>query len=359
MASETEKIIKMKKATLVIMAAILFFHASTAQAQIAQCTGAKATTLPLSGEYGGFGQFVVTRQTIANPDASAPAPISVFIPSNATAQNKVPVVFFAHGFGGVSYQFYETLMRQLASNGYIVVFSPYTQSLFTTHTIRYNQLWNGFLAAVQQNAAIMDLNKVGFAGHSYGAGATPEMARRGVAQGWGGGGLFMFIIAPWYNWGANMEQIPANAKMIVQVYWDDETNQHLIGQNDVWNRLPQIAERRWQVIRTSQAYCSLNAGHGVPVTDGLGQTVAVTDGYDAWGVWRRLHALSDYTFTGGQAAKNVAFGIDSRMGRWRGIFGGRTISPLESTDVPVVNSQSSPSFTWSAKCTYAQGSPCP
>ena len=349
----------MKKIILILFLTIISFNASTVQAQIAQCTGFKTTTLPLSGEYGGFGQFTVTRQTIANPDATAPAPISVFIPNNATAQNKVPVVFFAHGFGGVSYQFYEKLILQLASNGYIVVFSPYTQNLFSTHTVRYNQLWNGFLAAVTQNAAIMDLTKVGFAGHSYGAGATPEMARRGVAQGWGAGGLFMFIMAPWYNWGTNMEQIPGNAKMIVQVYWDDETNQHLIGQNDVWNKLPQITERKWEVIRASQTFCSLSAGHTVPVTDGLGQTAAATDGYDAWGVWRRLHALSVYTFTNNQTAKNVAFGADNFMGRWRGIFGVRRISPLESYDAPVVNSQSNPSFLWSAKCTYAQGSPCP
>lgn len=349
----------MKKTSLVLILAILCFNAMPARAQIAQCTGFKTTTLPLSGEYGGFGQFTVARQTITNPDPSAPAPVSVFIPNNATAQNRVPVVFFAHGFGGTNYQFYETLMRQLASNGYIVVFAPYTANLFATHPTRYNQMWNGFVAAVAQNQAIMDTTKVGFAGHSYGAGATPEMARRAVAQGWGANGLFMFIMAPWYNWGVNMEQIPATTKMVVQVYWDDETNQHLIGQNDVWNRLPQIAERKWQVIRASQTYCSLNAGHSLPVTDGLGQTVAVTDGYDAWGVWRRLHALVDYTFTNNQTAKTVAFGADSKMGNWRGIFRVRQIAPLESTDAPVVNSQSSPSFLWSQKCTYALGSPCP
>jgi Chlorophyllase enzyme len=338
---------------------LLSFEAFVVKAQIVTCSLSKTTTLPLVGEYGSFGQSTVTRQIIPNPDPNAPAPISVFVPSNATVQNKVPVVFFAHGFGGTNYQFYETLMRQLASNGYIVVFSPYSSSILTTHTVRYNQLWNGFLTAVQQNAAIMNTTKVGFAGHSYGAGATPDMVRRGVAQGWGGNGLFLFVMAPWYNWGTNPEQIPAGAKMIVQVYWDDETNQHLIGQNDVWNKLPQITERKWQVIRASKTYCSLNAGHTVPVTDGLGQTAAITDGYDAWGIWRRLHALSDYTFTGNQTARNVAFGADSNMGKWRGIFGSRRISPLESTDAPVVNSQSTPSFLWSDKCTYAQGSPCP
>lgn len=349
----------MKKFALVLILAILCLNAAPVRAQIVQCTGIKDTTLPLSGDYGGFGQFTVTRQTIPNPDPSAPAPVSVFVPSNATAQNKVPVVFFAHGFGGTSYIFYEKLLLQLASNGYIVVFAPYTSSIFASHAARYNQIWNGFLIAVQQNAAIADTTKVGFAGHSYGAGATPEMARRGVAQGWGANGLFMFIMAPWYNWGTNMEQIPATAKMIVQVYWDDETNQHLIGQNDVWNKLPQITERKWQVIRASKTYCSLNAGHTVPVTDGLGQTEAVTDGYDAWGIWRRLHALSAYTFTNNQTAKNVAFGADANMGRWRGIFGVRQISPLESTDAPVVNSQSSPTFLWSQKCSYSLGAPCP
>lgn len=343
----------------VILTILFSFQTFRVKAQIAQCVGEKITTLPLSGEYGAFGGFSVTRQVIPNPDPDAPAPISVFIPGNASAENKVPVVFFAHGFGGISYQFYEKLMRQLASNGYAVVFSPYATSLSINHTGRYNQLWNGFLTAVQQNSAIIDTTRIGFAGHSYGGGATPEMARRGAANGWGANGLFMFIMAPWYNWGTNMEQIPANAKMIIQLYWDDESNQHLIAQNDHWNRLSHITERKWQVIRASKTFCSLNAGHSVPTTSGVEQTDGVTNGYDAWGVWRRLHALSDYTFTGNQTAKNIAFGVDAGMGRWRGIFGSRQISPIETTDSPVLNSQSSPFFLWGDKCNYAQGSPCP
>jgi hypothetical protein len=37
------------------------------------------------------------------------------------------------------------------------------------------------------------------------------------------------------------------------------------------------------------------------------------------------------------------------------IFGVRRIAPLESTDAPVVNSQSNPTFLWSQKCAYAFG----
>ncbi|HEV8159323.1 MAG TPA: dienelactone hydrolase family protein [Pyrinomonadaceae bacterium] len=144
----------MKKILLILILAILSVNAFTVRAQVAQCTGLKTTTLPLSGDYGGFGQFTVTRLSITN--TSLIDPISVFVPSNATAQNKVPVVVFAHGFGGTNYQFYETLMRQLASNGYIVVFSPYSSSIFATHATRYNQLWDGFQKAVQQLGNIMD-----------------------------------------------------------------------------------------------------------------------------------------------------------------------------------------------------------
>ena len=351
----------MKKILFLIILSVISLNILTVRAQaVAPCTQLKMTTLPPAGDYGSFGQFTVTRQTIPNPDPNAPAPISVFVPNNATAQTRAPVVFFAHGFGGVDYRFYETLMRQLSSNGHIVVFSPYTASIFTTHAARYNQLWNGFLTAAGQYGNIMDTSRVGFAGHSYGAGATPEMARRGVGQGWGANGLFLFVMAAWYNWGTNLSQIPASAKMVVQVYWDDGTNEHLISQNDIWNKLPQIVERKWQVIRASQTFCSLGAGHSVPVTEGLGQTDAATDAYDNWGVWRRLHALSDYTFTGNQPARNVAFGVDSFMGRWRGVFGVRRISPLEATDTPVLNTDIDADWKWANKCAVADfGTPCP
>lgn len=351
----------MKKILFLIILFVIFSNALTAHAQgVQQCTQLKLTTLPSAGDYGSFGRFAVARQTIPNPDKDAPAPISVFVPINATAQTRVPVVFFAHGYGGTNYQFYEALLRQLSSNGYIVVFSPYTANILTTHAARYNQLWNGFLAAARQYENIMDTSRVGFAGHSYGAGATPEMARRGAARGWGESGLFMFIMAAWYNWGTNLNQIPASAKMVVQVYWDDETNEHLISQNDIWNKLPQISERKWQVIRESRSYCALRAGHGVPVTDGLGQISSLTDAYDYWGVWRRLHALSDYTFTGNNAARAVAFGVDSFMGRWIGAFGVRRISPLESTDAPVMNTEIDADWKWRNKCLVADfGAPCP
>lgn len=323
------------------------------------CGDSKIITQPLMGEYGGPGAFAVARQTIDHPDPAVPADVSVYLPSNATTSNHLPVIFFAHGFGGFSFTYYDALLRRIASNGYIVVFAPYSPNALESHSTLYQQMWSGFQLAALQYGFLMDLTRVGFAGHSYGAGAVPELTRRSVAAGWGTNGIFMFVMAAWYSWGSNYEQIPATAKLIIQVYWDDQTNQHLISQNDVWNKLTHLTERRWQVIRSDRRQCFLYAGHGVPVTgdpgdDGDGGVNA----HDHWGVWRRIHALADYTFAGNTTAKPIALGDDTNMGFWR-LNGRRAVKPLETFSSPVTNSISSPRFTWSAKCFYSLGSPCP
>jgi hypothetical protein len=333
----------------------------TASSQPLPCGEANSRfiTQPLRDEYGGLGPHPVTRVSIQHPDPAVPAAVSVYLPSNASVSNRLPVIFFAHGFGGFAFSYYDALLRRIASNGYIVVFAPYSVNIFANHQTLYQQLWSGFQLAVAQYGSVMDTTRVGFAGHSYGAGAVPELTRRGVNAGWGSNGLFMFVMAAWYSWGSNYEQIPPSAKLIVQVYWDDQTNQHLISQNDIWNKLPQIIERRWEVIRSDRRQCFLYAGHGVPVSgdpgdDGDGGINA----HDHWGVWRRIHALADYTFAGNASAKAIAFGDDPQMGLWR-TNGRRAVTPLEASTSPVVNSTSSPRFTWGAKCLYAFGSPCP
>lgn len=327
------------------------------EAQTNPCAQLKATTSPT--DYGSIGKVAFTRQTIQAQISGAPAPVTVFLPNNASVTNKVPVIFFAHGFGGFYYQVYEGLLNQLASNGYAVVFAPYN-SIALTHAARYDQLWKGFQAAVAQYGNVLDTSKIGIAGHSYGAGAVPEMARRAIAEGWGGSDIFLFVMAAWYSWGTDYSSIPARAKLVVQIYWDDGTNEHLISQNDIWNRLPQITERKWQVIRAaSNCSCTLSAGHSVPVTAELpNSSDDGTDAHDLWGVWRRIHALADYTFNRNQAAKNIAFGDDANMGRWR-FCAKRPITPMQASSIPVINANQSATWRWSLKCHAADsGFPC-
>ncbi len=166
--------------------------------------------------------------------------------------------------------------------------------------------------------------------------------------------------AAWYSWGTDYSSIPARAKLVVQIYWDDGTNEHLISQNDIWNRLPQITEKRWQVIRTaSNCSCTLIAGHGVPVTaDVSTNSGGGTNAQDSWGVWRRIHALADYTFNHNQAAKNIAFGDDANMGKWR-FCTKHPVTPMQAANAPVVNASQSATWRWSLKCLAADsGVPC-
>lgn len=337
------------------LAILIFSTFFTVGAQTPPCLQLKATTLPAPGDYGGAGQFTVTRQTIQHTDPDVPAPISVFLPSNANPANRVPIVFFSHGNNSHNYLFFEGLLNQLASNGYIVVFAPSLSNPTITHPARYGQFWSGFQLAIQQYGNLMDTTRVGFAGHSIGGGAVPELARRGAAEGWGSNGFFLMPMAAWYSWGTDYTTIPATAKLVVQVYWDDVTNEHLISQNDIWNRLPQITERRWQVIRTARTTCELTAGHLLPMAPPT--PAARVDGLDYWGVWRRLHALSDYTFTGNLAARPVAFGEDTYMGRWR-LYAMRPIIPLEATDFPVLNTTINTQIRWLDRCIYARGFAC-
>ena len=92
---------------------------------------------------------------------------------------------------------YKTLINYLVSRGMIVVYSPYPNQLTPVQN-NLNIMFNGFDLAAQKYASRMDLTRVGFLGHSYGGGAVPSMARRGLAKGWGTNGAFMFPMAAWY-----------------------------------------------------------------------------------------------------------------------------------------------------------------
>lgn len=322
---------------------------------------ALATTAPAASTWGAPGAFTVTTQTFANPHPRANGPIVVYRPAG---QSSVPVLFFSHAFGATDPDLYLDLFQMLASQGYAVVYVPYPTVVVALRPMeeRYDVLFQGFQTAVTTLGSTIDTTRVGFFGHSFGAGATPELARRGfVTQGWGRNGRFMFIMAPWYSWGRLYNTLPTDVRTVIQVYADDEVNDHQTAVQDIWNRLPAGIERAWMTVRSDVCGCGLNASHTVPMTR-VGITMNpenTVNGHDRWVVWRRLHALAVYAFTQNAQARDVAMGPDADLGVFLGC-GRRAVRPLEVSRTTPLPAPCHPSrFPQSSRCMFADPGPCP
>lgn len=113
------------------------------------------------------------------------------------ASPKFPVVLFLQALDGNSPLHYIHLIYHIASRGSCVVFST-LDTMLVTHEIRYNQFWDGFSLAVDELSDRIDVSKVGFVGHSFGAGAALSIYKRAREAGWGEDGAFLFLMSPWF-----------------------------------------------------------------------------------------------------------------------------------------------------------------
>lgn len=270
---------------------------------------------PVSTGHGATGPYSMRDIQLENRHWSD-EPIHVFMPQGT--EGKRPTLFFSHAFGATSWtRGYADLMPHLVSQGYIVVYVPY-KTMRATMEERYATLWDGFLTAVQRHGESMDLSRVGFIGHSFGGGATPAMAYKGlVEKGWGKAGAFIFIMAPWYSFEISQEQLqefPADTRLTIQVYDRDTVNDHRMA-IDLFNNIDLAAENKsFQVIRShAHGEDEAIADHVLP---GKNPSLALK----SWGVFRQLDALADYVFTGDPEAKKIAAGQGSahqtEMGKW-------------------------------------------
>ncbi len=236
---------------------------------------------------GRSGPYTVTYENFENTAWAGGTPVNVFFPKEQTDPS--PVMFFSHGFGGSAWISYGTMIKHLVSRGFIVVYSPYPATAVTDSGL-YDIMWNGFQAAAERYASRMNLRKVGFIGHSFGAGAVPAMAWNGlVDKGWGKEGAFLFIMAPapaMRMTTAQFSSFPKYASMIVQSFNEDT-----------------IVDHRWAIdiftkigIPDSQkAYYNIVSGAVSPAGHTVPSDSEVND-LDIYAVRTPLDALIDYTF---------------------------------------------------------------
>lgn len=287
--------------------------------------------------FGGPGAYAVITETFPSPDWPEQV-VTVLRPDGAAGRR--PVWFFAHGFGGSDPALYRELLAHLASHGAVVVFSPYPASLLDVAG-NYAALFDGFTAAVERYPDRIDTSRVGFAGHSYGGGAVPALALRATRErGWGGDGLALLLLAPWYSYfvsDADLASFPARTQAVVQVYEDDGMNDHRMA-IDVFTHLNlPVGDKDYLMIRSDriEGY-KYSANHRVPTGAGAPGADARFNALDAWGVLRIAQALSASALEGDAAARAVALGNGAAGQTQMGVTAtGRGLRRMEETDTPV------------------------
>ena len=283
---------------------------------------------PSSG-YGKDGQYQVAKISFDSP-LYAGKQVEIFYPHGSMSPK--PTIFFSHPYGGEESEYNIGLFEFIARKGYTVVFAPYP-TFDVSIDDRYNTLWESFKKAVIDYPEIIDKTKVGFMGHSFGAGASFGLAFKAfVNEGWGEQGRFIFAMAQWYSFQLTpdqLQQFPSNTKLISQIYDDDVSNDHRMA-IDIFKHIsiPE-SEKDFILIRKSifTEYTYI-ADHVLP------NTRMAYDAYDYYGVYRLLDALIDYSFNNNAAAKNVALGNGGTEQVTMPSYNGQQLEPLVVTDDP-------------------------
>jgi len=314
--------------TFAIAVFIAVAISDTARGAIGECV-----TPPNDG-FGVTGPNPTQTSSLPHPTVNVPptrrAVVTVIAPADDPGLH--PVIFWSHAFGATEAVQYMGLMQQLASNGYVVVHSTYQTPPLSPFDVRlrYDQLWAGIEEAVDELGGPlgMDLSRVGFAGHSFGAGASVDMFRRGVLdRRWGSKGRFIATFAPGQIDGFTAQDaaaVPRTTKLLVEVFDDDEVNDHRAAIEDVWKPLAgsiRSVDREYALIRTAQhGSCRLPTNHSVPIEIALAGGTAVLDDYDVWAVRRKVHGIAACAFDRDRRGCRISIGEadppQEEMGRW-------------------------------------------
>lgn len=270
----------------------LFSAAQTYQGPIAK---------PTSG-YGSDGSNTVVNVSVINPIHAQD--VQVYYPAGTTSP--IPTLFFAHGFSLSSPVSYIGFINFLVSKGYCVVFAPYPIS----GSNRYDIMEQGFKAAATNLTTIIDTSKVGFIGHSFGAGAIFAIANNLITNdGWGNSGKFLVPIAQWYSYNITQTQLQnfnSSTKLVSIITEDENVTDHRMSIDIFQNiNIPNTEKDIVYISTDVVSSYNYNADHYTSLTN------SSFDALDYYAIYRLVDALADYTFTGSSTAKNIALGNGS------------------------------------------------
>lgn len=316
-------------------------------------TMAQTYAPPTNGDFGGNGAFTVSVDTFTNPvyptANGSTLTVSVFHP-NALINPALPTLFFAHGFTSPigNAADYSTLLTNLASRGYNVVFSPYEGGANPSIAKRFDELTTGFEAAVTNYG--LNTAQVGFMGHSYGGGFLPSVILHEMmgqadlfnpGHTWGGTAAFFYSMACGYAYsgggqtGVSSSQtisFPTNLNVIEQVFTDDSSFAD--------PRLAQDIFYNITTLNSQKSFLAVNGDtHGTPAQAAnhfLPNSGITATSLQAWGIFRRMDALAAWTFTGDTTARQLALGNGEPVQTYEGTWSDNVpVAALGVTDLPM------------------------
>jgi hypothetical protein len=265
----------------------------------------------------------------------------------------MPVIFFLNSLGESASRSYDSLFCHIASRGYCLVHIVYRMKSFPFQTWTYNRMFKSCCSALDYFGKYIDTTRVGFMGHSFGAGAAPYLTLRLFNdRGWGSAGMFMYLFAPFFIFHVSqqeLEQFPQQIKLIVQVYEEDDCVDHRMAKDLFESIGIPDSEKEFVILLSDSnaaAGCKLVADHTVPTNRNHG--CERVDALDYYGVYRYFDALADYTFTGSEEAKCIAFGHGSAKQRFMGLWPDSTPvrEALIDVEPPLVAPTSQFMFHW-------------
>jgi hypothetical protein len=288
---------------------------------------------PITSGYGAKGKYKVRESFFPHP-AGGHGNLLCFAPIDY--QGLMPVILFAPKLNADGEK-YRQLLIHIASQGYRVIASTYRYGIFGNDIKRYDALIGGFEAVLETEKSYIDTTRIGFAGHSYGAGALPAVSWYYlVNKKWGVQGTFLFLMSPSYVHCFSDEkfaQFPSRTNLVIEVYEDDHFNDHRIAEDIFYSINIHPSRKEFLFIRNiSHGSFSYNADFQLPECEDEDDLEPLHD----YALFRQLDALAARTFGKDSIENNFALGNGSAdqvyMGKW---WDGTTVCPLVSTDIPV------------------------
>ncbi len=257
----------------------------------------------LSGSmYGAMGEHPVRIASMNSPwpDYADNGDMSVDLYFPSDISGKRPTVFFISGWHVYHSERYRSLLYFIASQGFNAVFVPYLNVEPMSNLNILLTILDGVVAGPW--AERIDTSKVGFAGHSMGAGLVFYLAQQ--RSNWGAQGRFLFPMAAW--WGFHLPatgnyQLPANTNLIVQVNHDDSGT-------DPRQNIDFLLHNNVDAERKTYLYLPGDANHisDHHVSYSVEENgVYYHDALDQVGLHRPLESLMRYSFEGDTQWKSI------------------------------------------------------